>query len=420
LLADEQGRRGLRTRTMQWPECKGTNVWDCKAYIEEYISNYGGHVIANLELVVRQPRVQTVRVQTVFDESNYFNGIRSNLETLGQSSCDRFDGATVHRNSDNTDWSWVYSNGTNYTVPELDCFDKTNAECCDIIWEHGEWMGLDRDGRHLTCYVYQEPTYPFFDAKDNNLLKYSDYFNDVDGSCTKKNYRIAPLQRQYKKVADKIKTEVIQQINHFLEPTALTGFCADSDGNDQNTGFVALKRKKNFGPGEELKQECLQMCIDYQIANEVEVTGCEAIWRHGGRGCYAHTAEVVYGSGLGNKRACFVDPIRPTDGKLKCAALKKSIDSMYNYARMTYLNVLVGRIQFEHYHEFCSEGEEYLDLSVGLTNLLKAVRDRSEFTGELKVVNFIYIVGGLDGIVASTPRVASNNPALNPILWNSA
>jgi uncharacterized ion transporter superfamily protein YfcC len=54
-----------------------------------------------------------------------------------------------------------------------------------------------------------------------------------------------------------------------------------------------------------------------------------------------------------------------------------------------------------------------------LTNLLKAVRDRSEFTGEVEVVNFVYIVGGLDGIVVSTPRVASNNPALNPILWNS-
>jgi hypothetical protein len=34
-------------------------------------------------------------------------------------------------------------------------------------------------------------------------------------------------------------------------------------------------------------------------------------------------------------------------------------------------------------------------------------------------MNFIYIVGGLDGIVVSRPRVASNNPAINPVLWNS-
>jgi hypothetical protein len=53
---------------------------------------------------------------------------------------------------------------------------------------------------------------------------------------------------------------------------------------------------------------------------------------------------------------------------------------------------------------------------VCLTNLLKAVRDRSEFTGEIKVVNCVYIVDGIDGIVVSTPCVASNNPSLNPIL----
>jgi hypothetical protein len=38
----------------------------------------------------------------------------------------------------------------------------------------------------------------------------------------------------------------------------------------------------------------------------------------------------------------------------------------------------------------------------------------------VEVVNFVYIVGGLDGIVESIPRVASNNPALNHNLWNSS
>jgi len=82
---------------------------------------------------------------------------------------------------------------------------------------------------------------------------------------------------------------------------------------------------------------------------------------------------------------------------------------------MTYLNGIVGRIQTE----YCQGGEEEIPVSVGLTNLLNAVKDRAYFNGTLNVPNFVYIVGDLQGTVVSTPRVATNNPALNPILWNS-
>jgi hypothetical protein len=279
-------------------------------------------------------------------------------------------------------------------------------------------MGLDKDGRHLTCYVYQEPVYPFFDPNDN-LLKYPDYYNNDHGDCKRKNYRVAPLQRQYKKVADKIKTEVIEQIDHLISPSPLTGGCVDDDANEPKTGKKALVRRKNFGPEETLKQECLRLCREYQTNTTTEVTGCEAIWRHTGRGCFAHTAPVVGGSGIGNKRACFVDPIRPAAHKLRCKDLKKTMDNMYNYARMTYTNSLVGRIQFEYYSKYCFNGEEDIALYTGLKNLLLALKDRFIFTGEVEVVNFVYIVGDLQGTVVSTPRVASNNPALNPILWNS-
>jgi hypothetical protein len=413
---DEHGRR-LLTRTLEWPECKGMNVWDAKAYIEDYILEYEGHVIKNMDLVVRQPRVAPV-----FDETYYFNGVRSNMEVIGQSSCDRFDGATVHRNRDNGSWSWFYANETKYVVPDLDCFDKTNAECCDIIWEHGEWMGLDKDGRHLACYVYQEPTYPFFDEDDRNLLKYSDYYNTKDGgNCVRKNYRVAPLQRQYQKVADAIVQEVIEMIDNLFQPVALTGHCVDRDGNDQNDGIVHLKRLKGFGPSAALKQDCFDLCAKYEVDTGVELTGCEAIWGgHNGRGCYGHTAEVFRGSGgKGKQRACWIDPIRPATNKIKCTDLKFVLDNSYNFARMTYLNGLMGQVQFEYYNEYCSNGEETVPVYAGLKNLLTNIKERATFTGVVEVVNFVYIVGGLDGIVVSTPRVASNNPALNPILWNS-
>jgi uncharacterized ion transporter superfamily protein YfcC len=96
------------------------------------------------------------------------------------------------------------------------------------------------------------------------------------------------------------------------------------------------------------------------------------------------------------------------------------LDNTYNFARMTYLNGLLGRVQFEYYHEYCSNGEEKAPLYAGLQNLLMNIKERAAFTGEVEVVNFVYIVGGLDGIVESIPRVASNNPALNHNLWNSS
>jgi hypothetical protein len=414
---DEHGRR-LLTRTMEWPECKGMNVWDAKAHIEEHILQYEGHIFDSMSLVIRQPRATDV-----FDDTYYFNGVRSNMEVTGQSSCDRFDGRTVHRNRDNSPWSWLYANGTKYEVPDLDCFDKTNAECCDIIWEHGEWMGLDKDGRHLTCYVYQEPSYPFFDETDRNLLKYPDYYNDEDGTCVLEKYRFASLQRQYKKVADAIVEEVIEMIDNLFQPVSLTGACEDRNGNVQSEGIVDLKRLKGFGPREALKQECFDMCVNYELDTGVELTGCEAIWGgHSARGCYGHTAEVFRGSGKTDRRhACWIDPIRPeTVNKIMCTDLKFVLDNTYNFARMTYLNGLLGRVQFEYYHEYCSNGEEKVPFYAGLQNLLMNIKERAIFTGEVEVVNFVYIVGGLDGIVESIPRVASNNPALNHNLWNSS
>jgi hypothetical protein len=414
---DDHERR-LATRTMEWPECKGMHVWEAKAYIEDYFLQYkGGHIFKNMALVVRQPRASDV-----FRETYYFTGVRSNMEVTGHSSCDRFDGDTVHLNRDNDSLGWLYANGTTYVVPALDCSGKTNAECCDIIWEHGEWMGLDKDGRHLTCYVYQEPSYPFFDATDRNLLKYPDYYNNEDGACVLKKYRFAALQRQYKKVADAIVEEVIEMIDNLFQPVALTGTCEDRNGNVQNEGIVDLKRLKGFGPSEALKQECFDMCVKYEIDTGVALTGCEAIWGgHSARGCYGHTKEVFRGSGKTDRRnVCWIDPIRPvTIKKIKCTDLKFVLDNSYNFARMTYLNGLLGKVQFEYYSEYCSNGEEMVPLYGRLKNMLMNIKGRATFTGEVQNVNFVYIVGGLDGIVASIPRVASNNPALNPIFWNS-
>jgi hypothetical protein len=267
------------------------------------------------------------------------------------------------------------------------------------------------------CNVYQEPLYPLFFAAANGgrqLIKYPDYVDSETGACTKKNYRFAPLQRQYAKLAYAIKFEVVQKIDHLLGPTALTGSCCDAQGHNQNSGVVVLNRGLNFGPEPELQQECLKMCQDYEHEKGIELQGCEPIWRHGGRGCYAFKTEVTQISGVGRRRACFVDPIRPEQFEETCTYLNDLVDNIYNYARTDAVMESTGKINAE----YCTNGEDTFAVTADLVTLLTTIKNAAAYHGAtpIPVIIFVYIVADHNDNVVGVRKVASNNPALHPVL----
>lgn len=86
-----------------------------------------------------------------------------------------------------------------------------------------------------------------------------------------------------------------------LLPTE-AGFCVTSSGSDQNSGVVKVWGG-DFGPSDEKKMECLDKCIAASAVRKV--TGCEAIWGQGNRGCYIHTREVARGNNV-DRHSCWV------------------------------------------------------------------------------------------------------------------
>jgi hypothetical protein len=401
---DEAGHRHLKSRELEVPECVGEDVYDCRNAIRHHIDTYGGHVLSNLQLVI-------LNAATEDSKGKYWMyDVASNFEVMGQSQCQLNGGAATPRASE-----WEYADGSTVALEDVQCRGMTNAECCDAIWRYGEQLGPDTNGNQLMCTVSQEPMYPFFvEENGRNLVKYPDYVIDETGVCTNKNYRAAVLQRQYAKLAYAIDLEVIQKIDHLLGPTAMTGYCSDAQGNDQNSQMIVLRRGVNFGPQPERQQACLKMCQDYEIENGIEIQGCEPIWRHGGRGCYAFKTEVTQSSGEGRRRACFVDPIRPEQFEETCTYLKDLVDNIYNYARMEAVMEATGQIKAE----YCTNGDETFAVTADLVTLLTTIKDAAAYTGAtpIPVINVIYIVGDENLNVISVPKVATNNPAFNPVL----
>jgi hypothetical protein len=361
---DEAGHLHLKVRALEWSYCEGINVYACRTLIEDHIETSNGHVLNNLQLVIHRSATEKVNdeftapaeltASAVLDVKYWMYNVASNVEVVGQSQCQLNGGAATPRTSE-WEWEWEKADGSTAALEDVECCGMTNAEFCDAIWKYGEQLGPDMNGNPLMCNVYQEPMYPFF-AEENGrqLIKYRDYVNDETGVCTRKNYRFAPLQRQYAKLAYAINLEVIQKIDHLLGPTALAGYCSDAQGNYQNSGVVRLDRGRNFGPKPELQQECLKMCQDYENETGIEVQGCEPIWRHGGRGCYAFKTEFTQSSGVGRRRACFVDPIHPAQFEETCTYLKDLVDNIYNYARTDAVMESTGQINAE----YCTSGEK--------------------------------------------------------------
>ena len=85
------------------------------------------------------------------------------------------------------------------------------------------------------------------------------------------------------------------------------GFCVLSNGVDQNSGVIKINAID--GNTLEAQEECLRQCY-----NTAGVTGCETIWNHKNRGCYAHTKEIDRGNGVGN-HFCWVFSKCGTSGR---------------------------------------------------------------------------------------------------------
>jgi hypothetical protein len=179
-----------------------------------------------------------------------------------------------------------------------------------------------------------------------------------------------------------------------------------------------LKRGVKFDPEPELQQACLKMCQDYEIEKGIEIQGCEPIWRHGGRGWYAFKTQVTQSSGIGRRRACFVDPIRPAQFEETCTYLKDLVDNIYNYARTDTVMELTGQINAE----YCTNGENTFQVTADLETLLTTIKDVAAYNDAtpIPVINFVYIVADDNDNVVGVPKGATSNPALHPILSDAA
>jgi hypothetical protein len=120
------------------------------------------------------------------------------------------------------------------------------------------------------------------------------------GSITRNHYPCGATSYAYY-IYTGVSTEKSEDFNHEK------GFCVTKDGHDQNTGVVRLQ-VGDFGPSEDKQKSCLDMCISSPMNDRM--TGCEAIWDQGNRGCYMHTMEVARGNSV-DRHACWV-PTFPT------------------------------------------------------------------------------------------------------------
>jgi len=78
-----------------------------------------------------------------------------------------------------------------------------------------------------------------------------------------------------------------------MEYKSNLGWCHDPNVHSQNNGVIKIGNQ-DYGPSEEKKQECFDMCTKIDVGQKI--TGCLAIWQQGNRGCYIHTKPVVMGN----------------------------------------------------------------------------------------------------------------------------
>ena len=75
------------------------------------------------------------------------------------------------------------------------------------------------------------------------------------------------------------------------------GYCVKSNNADENSGVVKLSSKDVRTDAD--VAECWRLCKKHKGGEGV--TGCEAIWNQGNRGCYVHTSKLItHGNGVGN------------------------------------------------------------------------------------------------------------------------
>jgi hypothetical protein len=80
------------------------------------------------------------------------------------------------------------------------------------------------------------------------------------------------------------------------------GFCVSGPGH----GLHGLRKLAtgDYGPSEEKKKECHDMCRDF--FKREKINGCTAVWHRSNRGCYAYTDNRLFRGSNHDRHACWI------------------------------------------------------------------------------------------------------------------
>jgi hypothetical protein len=80
------------------------------------------------------------------------------------------------------------------------------------------------------------------------------------------------------------------------------GFCVSGPGH----GLHGLRKLAtgDYGPSEEKKKECHDMCRDF--FKREKINGCTAVWHQSNRGCYAYTDNRLFRGSNHDRHACWI------------------------------------------------------------------------------------------------------------------
>jgi hypothetical protein len=121
------------------------NVYACRTFIEDYIDTRGGHVLRDLQLVIRRPETETVNddltepaeltASTVLEFKYWMYNVASNAEVVGQSKCTLNGGAATPRVSE-----WEYADGSTVALEDVyRCAVPLHDQCRVLRCDVGAW-----------------------------------------------------------------------------------------------------------------------------------------------------------------------------------------------------------------------------------------------------------------------------------------
>jgi len=80
------------------------------------------------------------------------------------------------------------------------------------------------------------------------------------------------------------------------------GWCVSGHGHSLKTPRKLASG--DYGPSEEKKKECHDMCRD--LFKREKINGCVAVWDQSNRGCYAYTDDRLFRGNNRDRHACWI------------------------------------------------------------------------------------------------------------------